>query len=77
MTYSIYLYTWIYYCNYQYLSINFETKKKVPKFRLNTSDFHKVLLAMSSKYKNLFMVFFEDFCIAYLLKPFLQGHVLN
>jgi hypothetical protein len=32
---------------------------------------------MSSKYGNLFMVFFEDFYITYSLKSFLKGHVLN
>jgi hypothetical protein len=32
---------------------------------------------MSSKYGNLFMVFFKDYCITYSLKSLLKGHVLN
>jgi hypothetical protein len=32
---------------------------------------------MSSKYGNLFMMFFKDLYIAHLLKSFLKGHVLN
>jgi hypothetical protein len=32
---------------------------------------------MSSKYGNLFLVFFRDFNITYSLKLFLKDHVLN
>jgi hypothetical protein len=44
---------------------------------LGLSDFHKIFFAMSSKYGNVFMVFFIDFYITYSLKSFLKGHVLN
>jgi hypothetical protein len=41
-------------------------------FSLNISNFYMTLFAMSLKYKNLFMDFFTDFYIAYLLKSFLR-----
>jgi hypothetical protein len=44
---------------------------------LGFSDFDKIFFAMSSKYENLYMVFFEDFYITYSLKSFLKDHVLN
>jgi hypothetical protein len=53
---------------------------KIPSkfdFRLGFSDFDKSFFAMSSKYGNLNMVFFEDFYITYSLKSFLKNHVLN
>jgi hypothetical protein len=53
---------------------------KIPSkfdFRLNNNDFCKNNFAMSLKYENLCMEFLIDFYIAYLLKSFWKGHVLN
>jgi hypothetical protein len=36
-----------------------------------------MFFAMSSKYRNFFMVFLKDFYITYLMKLFLKDHVLN
>jgi hypothetical protein len=55
-------------------------KLKIPSkfdFRLNIIDFYKSFFAMNLKYKNLFMVIFEDFYIAYLLKSFFNGYILK
>jgi hypothetical protein len=55
-------------------------KLKIPSkfnFRLNFSDFYRNSFAMSLKFKILFMVFFTDFHIVYLVKSFFKGHVLN
>ena len=38
--------------------------------KLNVSDFHMYFYVVSLKYKKLFMVFFKDFYINYLLKFF-------
>jgi hypothetical protein len=63
-----------------FINILWNQKLKIPStfdFWLEFSDFNKIFFAMSSKYGNLFMVFFYDFYITYLLKSFLKGHVLN
>jgi hypothetical protein len=44
---------------------------------LGFHDFNKIFFVMSSKYGNVFMMGFKDFCITYSLKSFLKGHVLN
>jgi hypothetical protein len=81
MAYRSYPSAWIYYCTYQYLLMFFKYQKlKIPSkfdFRLGFSDFKKIFFAMSSKYGNLFMVFFKDFYNTYSLKSFLKGHVLT
>jgi hypothetical protein len=85
MTYKTYSYTWIYYCTHWYLSKFLETKNwkfftiynLKFGFRLNVGDIYKTIFAMSLKHENIFMVFFTNFYIAYSLKSFLKGHVLN
>jgi hypothetical protein len=79
MTYGSCPYAWIYYCTHQYLSIKFGIKKNPSRFnfKLNISDSYKNFFAISLKYKNLFTMFCKDFYIAYLLKSFFKGHVLN
>jgi hypothetical protein len=49
---------------------------KIPSkfdFRLGFSDFDKVFFAMSSKYGNLFMVFFIDFLYYLLIEVIFEG----
>jgi hypothetical protein len=46
-------------------------------FRLNIGNLNKNYFVMNSKYENLFMAFKKIKIIAYSLKLFLNGHVLN
>jgi hypothetical protein len=81
MTYISYLYTWIFYCTHQYLSLKFG--KKIKKILLDLIlDWDLVILIRFFFIWILNMEiylchFFKDFYDNYSLNSFLKGHVLN